>query len=274
MVSDKQVKRLMKLIRHHKPLAVAAAKADVDEKTARKYVHLEKLPSEVKIAHHWRTRLDPFAEVWHEVRGHLEANPGLEAKTLFAALQQRYPGRFADGQLRTLQRRIKCWRALEGPAKEVFFPQYYVPGERCQSDFTDLSGLGVTLIGYPFNHLLYHFVLPYSNWETGMVCFSESFESLSEGLQTALWRLGGVPCYHQTDRLTAAVHKTGHPQAFTQRYEALLRHYGLQGQKTNAASPHMAMSNNATIASNGRWSRRYCCAAVVTLPIAMPMTSF
>jgi hypothetical protein len=238
MVSDKQVKRLMKLIQSNKPLAVAAAKADMDEKTARKYVRLEQLPSEVKTPHRWRTRADPFAEVWQEVREHLEANPGLEAKTLFADLQRRYPGRFGDGQLRTLQRRIKRWRGLEGPAKEVFFPQYYVPGERCQSDFTDLSGLGITLSGSPFRHLIYHFVLPYSNWETGVVCFSESFESLSEGLQTALWRLGGVPIYHQTDRLSAAVHKAGHPQEFTPRYEALLRHYGLQGRKTNAASPH------------------------------------
>jgi len=238
MVSDKQVKRLMKLIQSKKPLAVAAAKADMAEKTARKYVRIEKLPSEVKVPHRWRTRPDPFAEVWQEVREQLEANPGLESKTLFADLQRRYPGRFGDGQLRTLQRRIKRWRGLEGPAKEVFFPQYYVPGERCQSDFTDLSGLSVTLSGHPFKHLIYHFVLPYSNWETGMVCFSESFESLSEGLQTALWRLGGVPIYHQTDRLTAAVHKAGHPQEFTQRYEALLRHYGLQGRKTNAARPN------------------------------------
>jgi hypothetical protein len=52
----------------------------------------------------------------------LEINPGLEAKTLFEDLQRRYPGRFADGQLRTLQRRVKAWRALEGPPKEVFFP--------------------------------------------------------------------------------------------------------------------------------------------------------
>jgi hypothetical protein len=238
MVSDKQVKRLMKLIQRNNPLAVAAVKADMDEKTARKYVQLERLPSEVKVAHRWRTRPDPFAAVWQEVREQLNDNPGLEAKTLFEDLQRPYPGQFADGQLRTLQRRIKRWRALDGPAKEVFFPQYYVPGERSQSDFTDLSGLGVTLGGYPFSHLLYHFVLPYSNWETGVVCFSESFESLSEGLQTALWRLGGVPCYHQTDRLTAAVQRAGQPRQFTRRYEALLRHYGLQGRKTNAASPH------------------------------------
>lgn len=238
MVTDKQMKRLMKLMQHEKSLTLAAAKAGMDEKTARKYVRLGKLPSEAKRSHEWRTRRDPFAEVWEEVREQLAANPGLEAKTLFEDLQRRYPGQFAAGQLRTLQRRIKHWRALEGPPKEVFFPQQYVPGERCQSDFTEMNALGVTLQGSPFDHLIYHLVLPYSNWETGVICFSESFESLSEGLQTALWTLGGVPRYHQTDRLSAAVHKAGHPDTFTQRYQALLRHYGLEGRKTNAASPH------------------------------------
>ena len=238
MVTDKQVKRLLKLMQSEKSLTQAAAKAGMDEKTARKYRRLGQLPSEVESAPRWRTRADPFAEVWEQMRGQLRANPGLEAKTLFADLQRRYPGQFAEGQLRTLQRRIKHWRALEGPSKEVFFPQRYVAGERSQSDFTDMGALGVTLQRAPFAHLLYHFVLPYSNWETGVVCFSESFESLSEGLQRALWRLGGVPRYHQTDRLSAAVHKAGHPQEFTPRYRALLGHYGLQGRKTGAACPH------------------------------------
>ena len=98
-----------------KNLAAAAAKADMDEKTARKYRALGKLPSEIKVDHTWRTREDPFIEVWEEVKGKLEINPGLEAKTLFEDLQRRYQGRFADGQLRTLQRRVKIWRALEGP---------------------------------------------------------------------------------------------------------------------------------------------------------------
>ena len=238
MVTDKQVKKLMKLMQRESSVKQAALKSGMDEKTARKYCQAGRLPSELKAPHTWSTRPDAFAEVWEELCTHLESNPGLEAKTLFEDLQRRYPGRFEDGQLRTLQRRIKRWRALEGPAKEVYFPQQYVPGERCQSDFTDLSGLRVTLSGAGFDHLLYHLVLPYSNWETGVICFSESFESLSEGLQTALWRLGGVPCWHQTDRLTAAVHQAGHPEEFTQRYQALLRHYGLQGRKTNARSPH------------------------------------
>ena len=164
----------------------------------------------------------------------MRLNPGLEAKTLFDDLQRRFPGRFADGQLRTLQRQVKRWRALDGPAKEVFFAQVHHPGRLCASDFTHCTDLGVTIGGRPFDHLIYHFVLTYSNWETGTICFSESFESLSEGLQNALWELGGVPQLHRTDRLTAAVPPGTEGAAFTQRYQALLRHYGLQGQAIQA----------------------------------------
>jgi len=228
----------MELLGTGKSLAIAAAKADMDEKTARKYRDSGKLPSEVKVEHIWRTRENPFNEVWEGVKEKLENNPGLEAKTLFEDLQRRYPGQFADGQLRTLQRRVKIWRALEGPAKEVFFPQVHYPGELCESDFTHMSSLGVTIQGQPFDHLIYHFVLTYSNWETGTICFSESFESLSEGLQNALWELGSVPQRHRTDRLSSAVRKPDQPEKFTQRYKGLLKHYGLEGCRTQAESPN------------------------------------
>jgi hypothetical protein len=168
----------------------------------------------------------------------LDINPGLEAKTIFEDLQRRNPGRFADGQLRTLQRRIKIWRASGGPPKEVFFTQIHKPGLLGQSDFTHMNKLGITITGRPFDHLIYHFVLTYSNWESGTICFSESFESLSEGLQNALWELGGVPGKHRTDCLTTAVNKTGHPEEFTRRYQDLLDYYGLNGCKTNPDSPH------------------------------------
>ena len=228
----------MELLGKGKSLITAASKADMDEKTARKYRRIGKIPSDIKVEHTWRTREDPFSEVWEEVKEKLEINPGLEAKTLFEDLQYRYPGQFADGQLRTLQRRIKIWRALEGPPKEVFFPQKHHPGELCQSDFTHMGSLGVTIQGQPFDHLIYHFVLTYSNWETGTICFSESFESLSEGLQNAIWELGGVPKMHRTDRLSAAVKKPGNPEEFTQRYKALLNHYNLEGHKTQPESPN------------------------------------
>ncbi len=228
----------MKLIQQEKTLATAAAKAGMDEKTARKYRNSGQLPTQMKPEHHWRTRKDPFEGVWEEVQAWLEVNAGLEAKTLFEDLQRRFPGRYPDGQLRTLQRRVKAWRALEGPPKEVFFPQVHKPGELCESDFTRMGSLGVTIQGQPFDHMFYHFVLTYSNWETGTVCFSESFESLSEGFQNALWELGGVPGAHRTDRLSTAVHKTDHPETFTRRYSALLRHYGLEGRRIQAACPN------------------------------------
>jgi hypothetical protein len=154
----------------------------------------------MKVDWHWRTRQDGFAEVWPTVREQIRTNPGLEAKTIFAALQRQYPERFSDGQLRTLQRRIKQWRASEGPAQEVYFVQEHRAGELCESDFTHMTESGITICGELFPHMLYHFVLTYSNWETGTICQSESFASLSEGLQNALWELGGVPLLHRTDR--------------------------------------------------------------------------
>jgi hypothetical protein len=238
MVTDQQVRRLFKLVQTEKNFGIAAMKAGMDEKTARKYRKLGKLPGELKKQNTWRTRKDPFEDVWHEVKSMLEINPGLEAKTLFEDLQRRNPGRFADGQLRTLQRHVKIWRALEGTPKEVFFTQIHKPGQLGQSDFTHMNSLGITIGGQVFDHLIYHFVLTYSNWETGTICFSESFESLSEGLQNALWELGGVPEKHRTDCLTTAVNKTGHREEFTRRYQDLLDHYGLNGCKTNPDSPH------------------------------------
>jgi|TARA_B100001971_G_scaffold208610_1_gene230700 hypothetical protein len=214
--------------------ATAAAKAGMDEKTAREYLRRGKLPSELKQEHTWKTREDPFEEVWEDLRAKLVINSGLEAKTLFEDLQNRYPGRFEDGQLRTLQRKVKRWRALEGAPKEVFFDQEHKPGVLSQSDFTSMNKLGVTIAGQPFDHLLYHLVLPFSNWEAVSICFSESFESLSNGMQNAFYEVGGVPEAHQTDRMSTAVQKTDHPEEFTQRYAALLRHYRLEGRKIQA----------------------------------------
>jgi len=238
MVTDQQVRRLFKLIQTEKNFGIAAMKAGMDEKTARKYLRSGKLPSDLKQEHTWRTRKDPFEDVWEGMKSMLEINPGLEAKTLFEDLQRRNPGRFADGQLRSLQRRIKNWRAVEGPPKEIFFSQIHRPGELCQSDFTHMNKLGVTISGVPFDHMIYHFVLTYSNWEAGTICFSESFESLSQGLQNALWELGGVPGKHRTDCLTTAVNKADHPEEFTRRYQELVDHYRITPCKTNPSSPH------------------------------------
>jgi hypothetical protein len=236
MITNQQVRKLRRLDGQGIAKEVAALRVGMDAKTARKYRRLGKLPSEVvSMDRNWRTRPDPFAEVWAEIEAKLQVSAGLEAKTLFADLQRRFPGRFSDGQLRTLQRQVKSWRAQRGPAKEVFFAQVHHPGRLAASDFTRCTDLGVTINGSPFEHMLYHFVLTYSNWEAVTVCFSESFESLSEGLQNAVWELGGAPQMHRTDRLTAAVQPgVEGPESFKQRYQTLLSHYGMQGQAIQA----------------------------------------
>lgn len=238
MVSNKQVRRLLKLSKKHKTIKEAALKAGMNRKTARKYLNSMKLPSESKSEHLWRTRKDPFIENWAQAKEMLEINPGLEAKTIFEYLQREYPGQFPDGQLRTFQRKVKQWRGLEGPPKEVFFPQIHHPGDLCESDFTSMNDLAITIQGKKFEHLIYHFVLTYSNWECGTICFSESFESLSEGLQNALWELGGVPQRHRTDCLSAAINNLNNKKDFTERYKALLGHYKLEGNKTQPNSPN------------------------------------
>lgn len=216
--------------------AIAASKAGMDRKTARKYVKARMLPSQMKKDHTWPTRKDPFEGSWDMIKSMLEVNPGLQAVTIFDHLLKEYPGQYREGQLRTLQRRIKDWRALNGPPKEVFFPQIHDPGDLSQSDFTSMNELGITIQRESFEHLLYHYVLTYSNWETGSVCFSESFESLSAGYQNAVWKLGGSAIRHRTDRMSAAVNKECNPDKFTPRYKALLAHYGVMPERTNPAS--------------------------------------
>ena len=238
MVTNHQVRRLFMLNKKEKRKAVAAAKSGMDPKTARKYLRIGKLPSQIKCRHDWKTRKDPFEKDWPAIREMLEINPGLEGTTIFEYLQSAHPGRYQDSQLRTLQRRLKYWRATEGPAKEVYFPQKHYPGELCASDFTHMSSLGITILGELFKHMVYHFVLTYSNWETFTICYSESFESLSAGMQNALWELGGVPERHRSDRMSAAVNKDCNPETFTRNYRSLLRHYGITPERTNVKAAH------------------------------------
>lgn len=234
MVTDQQVRRVLLLMKKEKTQAIAAAKAGMDVKTARKYTKLGKLPSEVKKQHTWGTRSNPFRDDLVEIKDLLKTNPGLQSKTIFDYLQRKEPGKYQDGQLRTLQRYVKRWRALEGPAREIFFPQVHYPGKLSASDFTHMSKLGVTIRGELFKHLVYHFVLTYSNWEYVKVCFGESFESLSAGYQGALWELGGVPKKHRTDRMSSAVNKECNPDKYTQRYSSLMNHYGVTPERTNS----------------------------------------
>ena len=238
MVTDEQVRRLFTMKNRYQYLYQAADAAGMSTKTARKYLQSGVLPGQCHPLHDWATHEDAFAEDWPWAEDFLRTNSGVEAKSLFEALQRQYPGKYQDGQLRTFQRRVKQWKALYGPQQEVFFPQVYHPGEWCESDFTRMNKLGITICGVPFPHMLYHFVLCLSNWETVTICFSESYESLSAGLQNALWTLGGIPRYHKTDNLTSAVNKVGNPEVFTANYQGLADHYGFTSCKTQPAHPN------------------------------------
>ena len=207
MTMDTQVIKLRQLLGDGMPLSRAAWKVGMDAKTAQKYRDSDRLPSESFTPKTWRTWENLFQEAWPELLDQLVLNPGLQAKTLFEDLQRRFPGRFPDGQLRTLQRKIKAWRATEGPPKEVFFDQVHTPGALCASDFTSMNDLHITLAGQAFDHLVYHFVLTYSNLGDRFGLLLREFPaSLSQGLQDALWGLGGVltGCIAPY-RLTAAV---------------------------------------------------------------------
>ena len=254
MITDQQVRLLMKESGRNKPLATAAAKAGMSERTARRWRQRGALPSETVQPRSWRTRKDPFADVWLEVQAMLELDAGLQAKLIFEQLQKQHPGRFQSGQLRTLQRKIRRWRALRGPDKEVYFPQDLEPGWQCQSDFTDMGKLGVLVEGRPYRHLVYHFVLAYSNWEWVRVAHSESFEALVEGLQESLWVLGAVPREHRTDNLSAATHelKTSHGRVYNERYLELLGHYRM---KPSRNTPGRAHENGDIEAANQHYKR-------------------
>src|SRR3989449_1961245 len=219
---------------------VAAARAGIGERTARKYERAAALPSQLKRSHDWRTRPNPFEGDWEWVVSQLERDPALQGSTLFSLLCERHPERYQPTQVRTLQRHIAHWRALHGPEREVMFEQQHTPGERAQSDFTHMEDLGVTIAGEPFPHMVYHFVLTYSNAEAASICFSETFEALAEGIEKALWHLGGVPLQHRTDHLSAAVRqlRKEEQEDWTVRYQGLMTHYGMQPTWNNTGVAH------------------------------------
>ena len=235
-VTAAQVKELWKQLSQGAPLRTAAMRANMDRKTARKYRDRRQLPQEARKPRPWRTWPDALVDVWPGVVEPLQKEPRLQAKTLWYWVQQTQPGKYPESMRRTFERRVRQWKALNGSAKEVYFTPEHAPGRLGASDFTSMNDWQVTIAGVPFPHLLYHFVLTCSNWEHVTLCFSESFASLSAGLQEALWALGGVPERHRTDRMTLAVHHDGQPEQFTAKYRALLAHYDMQGEATNPAS--------------------------------------
>jgi len=231
---------------------VAAARAGMSERTARRLEADPRKPSERKPAR-GRTVPDPLAEVWEsELVAMLKTDPSLRAVTLLHYLQRSYPERFPDHRVRrTLERRVREWKALHGPQRDVIFRQRQEPGRQALSDFTDAGRLNVTIAGTRLAHRLYHFVLAYSGWQFARVIRGgESFPALAETLQDALWSLGRVPGEHRSDSLSAAFKNLSREQQedITERYAALCRHYGMRASRNNPGKAH---ENGAVEAHHG-----------------------
>jgi transposase InsO family protein len=219
--------------------AIAAAKAGFSTATAYRIEADPWLPSQKKKPR-GRRRPDPLAEVWDsEIVPMLEAAPGLRAVAIFEEICRRDLG-IAPGVRRTLERRIAGWRALNGPNRDVIFRQEHPPGRMGLSDFTDMGALGITIAGERFGHRLYHFRLAFSGFEHAHVVLGgESFVALAEGLQNALWALGGVPQQHRSDSLSAAFHNAREAQEdLTRRYEELCAHYAMTPSRNNRGVAH------------------------------------
>ena len=236
--------------------ASASAKAGVSQRTGRRIEAGQVKPLESE-ERHWRRRKDPFAEVWDsEVVPLLDKQPRLNATTLFEDLQDRHPGRYPNGRKRTFQRRVKAWKALHGPDKEVMFRQRQEAGRQGLSDFTELKAVVVTIDGEPLVHRFYHFRLAFSGWShLKVVLGGESYTALAEGLQEALWRLGGTPREHRTDSLSAAYKNltADEQEDLTERYEALCAHYGMAPTRNNRGIGH---ENGAVESPHGHLKRR------------------
>ena len=220
--------------------AIAAAKAGFSTATAYRIEADPWLPSQKKKPR-GRRRPDPLAGVWDsEIVPMLETAPGIRAVAIFEEICRRDPG-IAPGVRRTLERRIAGWRALNGPNRDVIFRQEHPPGRMGLSDFTDMGALGITIAGEPFDHRLYHFRLAFSGFEHAHVVLGgESFVALAEGLQNALWALGGVPEQHRSDSLSAAFRNLDREaqEDLTRRYEGLCAHYGVTPSRNNRGVAH------------------------------------
>ncbi len=241
--------------RRTEPVPIAAAKAGFSTATAYRIEQAPRPPSQ-KSAPRGRRRPDPLAGVWEsEIVPLLRSAPGLRPVGILEELLRRHPD-LGAGIRRTLERRIRSWRALHGPEQEVIFRQVHEPGRLGLSDFTDMADLAVSVAGALLDHRLYHFRLAYSGFEHAHVVLGgESYVALAEGLQNALWALGGAPREHRSDSLSAAFRNLDRDAAedLTRRYDALCAHYGKEPSRNNLGLAH---ENGAIEGAHGHLKAR------------------
>lgn len=241
----------------------AAAAADMSVRSARKWAEGE-MPSASKKPRHWRTRKDPLGDVWEsKIVPLLEADVKgeLQATSIVAELEHHDATLSLQGQVRTLQRRMREWKAKQGPLREVFFPQDHPPGLEGAFDFTHGNELGVTIGGESYPHLIFEFILTSSKHTRTSIAYSETFEALSAGLQSAFWDIGGVPKEIRSDNLSAATHelKRARGRTLTQRYRGLLEHYRASSTLIRPGKPN----ENGVVEQRHRWTKKHLAEALI-----------
>lgn len=244
MITDVRASQLFLLLHEGESVAGIARRLKMSGKTVRKYRAADLLPSQMEPPKRtYRTRPDPLEEFWAEIEERLEHDSRLKPYAILDWLKQKYNSpegepRVTDSIRRTLERRVQRWKLEHGVQQEVTFSQIHHAGDVIAFDFVVMNSLKVTIRGKLFDHMMFHAVFTYSNWEYLHLCHSESFEALSAGLQDALHRAGGVPRRVRSDSLSAAVNNLSSDKDFAASYRDLLDHYGLQGHRINVRKPH------------------------------------
>ncbi len=244
MVTDLRASKLFQLLRQNESVAAISRSLKMSEKTVRKYRDGEQLPSQIERPERsYRTRQDPLAEFWGEIETLLEHDSKLKPYAILDWLKQKYnpaegEPRVTDSLRRTLERRVQDWKLKHGVEQDVKFTQVHHAGDVFAFDFVVMNALGVTVGGKAFDHMMFHAVFTYSNWEYVHLCHSESFEALAAGLQDALHHAGGVPRRVRSDSLSAAVKNLSSDKEFASQYSGLLNHYGVKGHRINVRKPH------------------------------------
>ncbi|MEY4589741.1 MAG: hypothetical protein RL497_1817 [Pseudomonadota bacterium] len=253
-LTDQQIRLYMHERTEGHTQPTAAAKAGISERSGRR-IDLSECTTAPKPPRAWSTRQDPLAAIWPTVLiPLLEKSPELTPITLLEYLDDHYPNHYDEKILRTLQRRVKTWKAQHGPNKEVMFRQIKIPARLGLSDFTTLKNQIITLKGEVFTHILYHYRLAYSGWcHVKVICGGESFTALSTGLQDAFWRSGGAPLEHRTDSLSAAFNNHAEEEQLTARYQEVCQHYNVKATRNNKGVSH---ENGAIESPHGHLKKR------------------
>ena len=244
MITDVRASKLFLLLHEGESVAGVSRRLKMSDKTVRKYRDADQLPSQIERPERtYRTRADPLSEFWSEIEALLQEDSRLKPYSILDWLKQKHnppagPPRVTDSIRRTLERRVQSWKLKHGVEQDVKFPQVHHAGDVIAFDFVVMNSLKITLGGKAFDHMLFHAVFTYSNWEYVHLCHSESFEALSAGLQDALHRAGGVPRRVRSDSLSAAVNNLSDDKEFATQYRELLGHYGLEGHRINVRKPH------------------------------------